>query len=210
MIKSLNRDDIQVTPFIAAKTWNLQNIEGNDVLLWVSGSLSGSLSLTYIDYGDGSSTYPITSSDCGLALVPQSNDVTLNYQRGIKTSGIFFPSSSQYYSSASNPINIDGTYMGLVYNTNKNLFYNTYDNPTQIWGLENINLHTSNRILTDSMDVFNLSRFQFGEKIVPNTVIIQDNAGEIDYTIIDDGKTNLILNGDYFSKFQTVTFESTI
>ena len=100
--------------------------------------------------------------------------------------------------------------MSVVYAVNKQLFYNTYDNPTQIWGLENINLNSNHRLLTDVMDVFTLSKNQFGEKIIPNSVLIQDNLGEIDYTIIDDGNTNLILDGAYFSKFQKVTFESTI
>jgi len=209
MIKSLHRDDIQVTPFIANKTWNVQNIVNEDALLWINGTESGSLSLTYIDYGDGSTT-PVTSSDCSLALLPQDNNTTVNYQHGIKSDSTFFPVTNQYYDSASNPMNMDGTYMSIVYNTNKQLFYNTYDNPTQLWGLENINLNTSTRILTDDMDVFNLKKNQFGEKIVPNSVFIVDNAGEIDYKIIDDGKTNLILDGQYFSTFQTVTFESTL
>lgn len=209
MIKSLNRDDIQVTPFIAAKTWNLQNIENDDLILWISGSESGSLSHIYIDYEDGLSG-PITSSVCNLALQQQDSQLPLKYQRGISGSGTYFPVDSQYYNSSSQPVNKDGTFMSVVYNVNKQLFYNTYDNPTQIWGLENINLNSNHRLLTDAMDVFTLSKNQFGEKIIPKSVLIQDNLGEIDYTIIDDGNTNLILDGVYFSTFQKVTFESTI
>ena len=55
MIKSLNRDDIQVTPFVAKKLWNPTNIDATDLILWMSGSLSGSISHIYIDYGDGTS-----------------------------------------------------------------------------------------------------------------------------------------------------------
>jgi len=209
MIKSLNRDDIQVTPFIAAKTWNLQNTDNNDLILWVSGSLTGSVALTYIDYGDGT-TNPITNSLCNLALIPQSNNNVVKYQHGINNLPTFYPANSIYYDSGSNPQNKDGTYMNIVYDTYNKLFYNTYDDPTKLWGLENINLSGSNRILTDTMDVFSLNKFQFGDKIVPNSVLIQDNGGEIHYTITDDGNTNLILDGEYFSKFQTVTFESAI
>lgn len=209
MIKSLNRDDIQVTPFIAAKTWNLQNIEDTDLILWMSGSTSGSISHIYIDYNDGLSA-PTTSSECSLALQQQDSQLTLKYQRGISGSGTYFPIDSLYYNSSSQPVNQDGTFMSVVYTVNKQLFYNTYDNPTQIWGLENINLNSNHRLLTDAMDVFTLSKNQFGEKIIPNSVLIQDNLGEIDYTIIDDGNTNLILDGIYFSTFQKVTFESTI
>lgn len=209
MIKSLNRDDIQVTPFIAAKTWNLQNIDNEDLILWISGSQSGSLSHIYIDYEDGLSA-PITNSYCSLALQQQDAQLTVKYQRGISGSATYFPENSVYYNSGSQPINDDGTFMGVVYTVNKHLFYNTYDNPTQIWGLENINLNSNTRLLTNFMDVFTLSKNQFGEKILPNSVVIRDSLGEIDYTIIDDGNTNLILDGVYFSTFQKVTFESTI
>lgn len=209
MIKSLNRDDIQVTPFIAAKTWNLQNIENEDLILWMSGSTSGSISHIYIDYGDGSSA-PITNSYCDLALQQQDSQLKLKYQRGISGSGTYFPVDSQYYDAALQPVNQDGTFMSVVYTVNKQLFYNTYDNPTQIWGLENINLNSNHRILTNTMDVFSLSKNQFGEKIIPYSILIQDTLGEIDYTIVDDGNTNLVLDGVYFSTFQQITFESTL
>lgn len=209
MIKSLNRDDIQITPFIAAKTWNIQNIENDDLILWMSGSLSGSISHIYIDYGDGTST-PITNSYCDLALQQQENQIDILYQRGISSSQVYFPVGSNYYNSETQPINSDGTFMGVVYNTHYNLFYNTYNNPTQIWGLENINLDSNYKIVTNVMDVFTLSKNQFGEKIVPNSVKIIDNLGEISYIIVDDGYTNLVLNGEYFSKYQTLHFESTI
>lgn len=209
MIKSLNRDDVQVTPFIAAKTWNLQNIDNEDLILWISGSQSGSLSHIYIDYGDGLSA-PTTNSYCDLALQQQEDQLTIKYQRGISGSGTYFPVNSSYYDAASQPVNPDGTFMSVVYRVNRQLFYNTYDNPTQLWGLENINLNSNDRLLTDAMDVFTLSKNQFGEKIVPYSIIIQDNLGDIDYTIIDDGNTNLILDGIYFSTFQRVTFESTL
>ena len=209
MIKSLNRDDVQVTPFIAARTWNLQNVEDEDLILWISGSESGTVSHTYIDYGDGLSA-PVTNSYCTLALQQQDLQLTAKYQRGLNVTGTYFPVTSAYYDSGSQPVNQDGTFMGVVYTTNKQLFYNTYDNPTQIWGLENINLNSNHRILTDAMDVFTLSKNQFGEKIIPRSVVIQDKLGEIDYKIVDDGKTNLILDGVYFSTFQPVTFESTL
>jgi hypothetical protein len=208
MIKSLNRDDIQVTPFTATKTWILQNTDNDDLILWISGSLSGSISHTYIDYGDGTSS-PITNSYCDLALQQQENQSYVLYQRGIKNESTFYPEGCIYYNSGSNPRNTsDNSYMSIVYNTNKQLFYNTYDNPTQIWGLESINLNNTIRILTDVMDVFSLNKSQFGEKIVPNSVSIQDDFGEIKYTIVDDGNTHLILQGKNFSTFQMVTFES--
>ena len=44
-----------------------------DLILWQSGSLSGSLSHTYIDYGDGTSS-PTTNSICDLSLQQQIDD----------------------------------------------------------------------------------------------------------------------------------------
>lgn len=200
MIKSLNRDDIQVSPFVAKKLWNPTNIEVNDLILWISGSLSGSISHTYIDYGDGTSL-PITNSYCNLALQQQENDF-IGYQRGLNITGTFFPVGNEYYDSSSNPTNIDGTYMSLVYNTNKQLFYNDYNNPIQLWGVENFNLQSTYRILTDVMDVFTIPRIYFGEKISPSSVKITDDQDDANYVIVDDGNGNLILTGSYFSNFQ--------
>ena len=90
MIKSLNKGDIQVTPFIADKSWHVQNIENDDLILWMSGSLSGSLSHMYIDYGDGTSA-PITNSYCDLALMQQSSQIYITYQQGTKQINTFFP-----------------------------------------------------------------------------------------------------------------------
>lgn len=204
MIKSLNRDDVQVTPFVAKKLWNPTNIEATDLILWMSGSLSGSISHIYIDYGDGTSV-PTTSSTCDLAL-QQQEDNFVQYHRGLNITGTFFPVGNQYYNSSSNPVNIDGTYMRLVYNTNKQLFYNTYDNPVQLWGVENFNLQSTYRILTDVMDVFTIPKNYFGEKISPHSVIIIDSQDDSTYLIKDDGNQNLILSGSYFSTYQEIEF----
>lgn len=50
MIKSLNKNDIQITPFTVKKTWNPNTLDNSDLILWMSGSESGSLSLTYSEY----------------------------------------------------------------------------------------------------------------------------------------------------------------
>lgn len=204
MIKSLNKDDIQVTPFIARKVWNPNNVEDTDLILWQSGSLSGSLSHTYIDYGDGTSS-PTTNSICDLSLQQQIDDF-VGYQRGLNITGTFYPVGNESYSSASNPLNTDGTYMRMVYNTNKQLFYNTYNNPVNLWGVENFNLSNTYRILTDVMDVFTIPKNYFGEKIVPYTVQLTDNQGDTTYTVVDDGKCNLILSGSYFTTYQELEF----
>ena len=184
------------------KLWNPTNIEATDLILWMSGSLSCSISHIYIDYGDGTSL-PVTNSFCNLALQQQEDDF-VKYQRGLNISGTFYQVGDQNYNSSSNPTNTDGTYMRLVYNTNKNLFYNTYNNPVQLWGVENFNLQSTYRILTDVMDVFTIPRSYFGEKISPYSVKIIDNQFDSEYIIVDDGNQNLILSGSYFSMYQEI------
>ena len=99
----------------------------------------------------------------------------------------------------------DKSYKRLVYNTHKNLFYNTGENFTTLLGLENINLSSSVRLLTDTMEVFTLTAMEYGEKIVPNSVKIIDSQLDQEYVIVDDGNTNLILSGSYFGKFQELS-----
>ncbi len=206
MIKNLQHNDIGLTPFIATTTWNPQNVRNSNLILWSSGSLSGSISMTYLDYGDGSTATSSINSSCSLALSPQSGSI-LAYQRGLNISGTFFPTSSIYYNSASNPLNLDYSYMRLVYTMHKNLFYNSYNNPSQIYGLENINLQASTRLLTNVMDIFTLKQTQFGEKILPNSVRIVDTFGDEPYILIDDGNTHLKLSGSYFINYQKIQFE---
>lgn len=202
MIKSLKSNDVQVTPFIAKKTWNIQNKVNLGKLLWVSGSTSGSLSHIYIDYGAGDSA-PITNSYASLAYVPLGREDVI-YQRGAHITGTFYPLNTPYYNSESNPVNRDGTYHRMVYDTYRKLFYNTASSPVNLYGLESLNLNDTIRILTDKMDVFKLTRNQMGEKIIPNSVIIYDTTGDVNYTITDDGRGNLKLSGSFFSTYQRV------
>ena len=88
----------------------------------------------------------------------------------------------------------------------KQLFYNTYNNPVQLWGVENFNLNTTYRLLTDVMDVFTIPRIKFGEKISPYSVTIIDDQDDANYIIVDDGNENLILSGSYFSTYQEIEF----
>ena len=204
MIKSLYKNDTFASPFVAKKTWRTQNVDPEDLILWMSGSLTGSISYTYIDYGDGLSS-AITNSYCDLALQQQTANEFVLYQQGLNIEGTFYPSSSTYYNTSSNNINTDGTYKNIVYNTNKQLFYNTHHDPTKIFGIENLDLSTTTRNLTDDMDVFTIPSDHFGEKIVPQSVLI---ATKNNY-IFDDGNCNLVLSGSHFSNYQETFFEQT-
>lgn len=223
MIKSLNRGDILVTPFEAQKNWDNNNLIPFDLILWqsqsintisgVTSSLTGYISHTYLDYGDNTTDpisgtpYPITNSYCNLALQQQTLGY-VKYQKGVFNQSVLYPTasfytaSSKYYNSSSNPRNIDGTYMNIVYDATKHLFYNNYNNFTKTFGMETADLTVTNRFLTNTMDVFTVPRINFGEKILPNSVVIRDSSFDKPYTIIDDGNCNLIFSGSIFSTYE--------
>jgi hypothetical protein len=223
MIKSLNKSDILVTPFEANKNWDVDNLNPSDLILWMSqsidlrtgitSSLIGNISLTYIDYGDNNAgydptvIYPITNSYCNLALQQQSNGY-VTYRKGVFNQNIIYPTASFYtassnqYNATENPINVDGTYMNIVYSENKHLFYNNYNNFTKTFGMETADLSSTHRILTDTMDVFTIPQKKFGEKLVPNSIKILDDSLDKEYSLIDDGNCNLIFSGSVFSKYE--------
>jgi hypothetical protein len=198
MLKTIQRNNIQTTPFVATKGWQLGNTQ-NDVLLLISqtGSLGQQLALSVgtIDYGDG--TLPHTSSVGSLALAQQNNDEVI-YQEGISGSGLFYPNEEL--------TNADGTYKRLVHSTLRNMFYNDYKDPTKLWGLENIDLHKggTKRFLSDKVRSFMIPRSKFGEKVVEESVTLVDNSLDNDYTIADDGLGNLYASTNLFSRVQEI------
>jgi hypothetical protein len=217
MIKSLNKNDVLVTPFEAQKTWETNNLNPLDLILWMSqsidlstgitSSLTGTIALTYIDYGDNSVGYPITNSFCSLALQQQDSEYII-YQKGTQDFNVLYPTasfydaSSKFYTASENPRNIDGTYTSIIYESNKHLFYNGYNNFTKTFGMESADLTETNRLLTDNMDVFTIPQSKFGEKIIPNSLKMFDSSLDREYVILDDGKCNLIFSGSVFSKYE--------
>jgi len=222
MIKSLNKSDILVTPFEAQKNWDNNNLDPSDLILWTSKSfdsngepilLTGGISHIYIDYGDNTFDplsglpYPITNSYCDLASQQQSAGY-VDYQKGVYNPSIIYPTasfytaSSEFYNPNTNPLNIDGTYMNLIYDANKHLFYNNYNNFTKTFGMESADLSITNRILTNTMDVFTIPQQKFGQKIVPHSVNIIDKSFDKTYHVIDDGNCNLVFSGSVFSTYQ--------
>lgn len=212
MIKSLNNNDIIVTPFITNREWETDN-SNPDLILWMSQSngqlLTGSIACTYIDYGDNSAQYPITNSYCNL-LTQQQDNTDINYikiQKGIYNPNTLYPNTSfNVYTDPNdlldrNKINIDGTYTNIVYTANQHLFYNNYNNFTKTFGLESADESKIIKNLTYEMDVLTIPVNNFGETIVPKTVRIKDYNLDDENIIIDDGNCNLIISGSIFSKY---------
>lgn len=206
MIKRINPHNFLTTPFIAVKSWELFNIENDDVVLlepFVSG-LPISDTAVAQDYVDYYGPSPILNNECDIALEQQTQDIVI-YQEGLSGSGKFYPNSE--------PTNQDGTYKRLVYNTINKAFYNRYNNPTEIFGLEYIDfpLGRTVRNMADDFRVFNIPQDVFGDKLVPSTIQFFDTSLDDNVTITDDGYQNLIAGYNLFSRIQEVrNFGNTI
>lgn len=199
MIKELKRFQIRTTPFQATKNWQLNNIFNNDVILFEQTASDGSdiaMALEFIDYGDGSSL-PITGSLCDVSLEQQDAD-RVSYREGLKLSGPFYLDLD--------PKNFDGTYKRSVYSQINTSFYNTFRNPTEILGVENIDFELSKtkRRITDKVKLFDVPRIVFGDKIIPGSVRLFDFSQDNEYVISDDGFENLNIGSNIFSKFQEI------
>jgi hypothetical protein len=196
MIKHINHQNVSTTPFVAAKSRALYNIQNDDsVITEVAVYADGTqISLDYIDYSSGD---PVLNRDCNIALEQQGFD-SLGYEEGITGSGTF--------NSASDPRNMDGTYKTLVHRQTKNAFYNSYRNPTEIFGVEHIDFPLSKtlRNLSDHFRMFTIPRFVFGDKIQPKSVRFYDTLFDDNVAVFDDGFQNLIAGYNLFSKVQEV------
>ena len=196
MIKPLHKYDTQTTPFLATKDWYINNTDNADVLLYEStGSDDGlPIALEFVDYG---SDYPTIGSFCDIALEQQSADLAIT-ELGLNVIGIFYPELD--------PENIDGTYKRLIYSQIKTMFYNTYYDPTKMWGMENIDfpLSKTKKWISDEFRLINVPKNVFGDKIIPNSVIITDDTTDNEYIITDDGNCNLSAGTNLFSHQQEI------
>lgn len=195
MLKSLHRNDTQIIPYIATKNWNLSNVKNEDsILMEHSGSDGLPVALEYLEYtSDG----PIINSGCNIAKEQQGLD-KITPRSGLKTTGIFYPESD--------PKNDDGTYQRLVYAQIAATFYNNYRNPTEMWGMEEIDFEKSQakKFVADKFKVFDIPRIVFGEKIIENTVVLYDTTTDNNYVITDDGHCNLFAGTNLFSHQQEI------
>ena len=193
MLKSLHKDDTQTTPFVVTQDWELSNVANEDLILMEhSGSAGVPVALEYINYG---LTASVTASGCNIALEQQGLDLA-SFKDGLKITGIFYPDSE--------PQNPDGTYQRCVYTQIAGMFYNSYRDPTKIWGTETIDFENSQtkRFIADKFKMFEIPQVVFGEKILPNTVVMYDTTTDNNYTFTDDGNCNLFAGINLFSRQQ--------
>jgi len=197
MIKNISNKNILVTPFTAAKKWVLYNTVNDDLILL---STNDTVAYDYLDYF---LTPPAVNSVCSIAITYNVIDNPV-CQEAISGSGIFYPDIE--------PKNKDGTYKRLVYNEIAKMFYNTYRNPTQIFGMNNIDfqLGKTDRILGNQFLIFNISKDTMGDRLVPGSIVMYDLKYDDNSVIFDDANGNLIIGNNLFSKVQEIRHISNI
>jgi hypothetical protein len=205
MIKSLKKNDIRTTPFTAAKKWNPQNKLHKDLILWQSGSVSGSLSLTFKEYNDGT-VAPYTYISSAIALQQQQDDF-LRFREGVNLTGSISPTGSFYYDPVLSEKNVDGTYKTVLYATTKHLFYKESQDPSKIFGLESLDSSNVNRSLPNKISTFNIPQNKFGEKVIPKSVVIKHEIQGQTYSVVDDGNSNLVVSDKTFINNQDVNID---
>lgn len=201
MIKQLKKTDVQTSPFCATKTRQLYNIQNEAVLFLEEYSASviipdTNVSLDYIDYVTGT---PLLNRECNIALEQQDEDMA-SFEEGLS-------GSLKTFDLASAETNLNtGTYKVLLYNQIYRAFYNNYNNPTELLGMENIDLllNKTNRYLADKFRMFTIPRIIMGDKITPGSIQFQDTSFDDNVKIQDDSNGNLIAGDNLFSKVQEV------
>lgn len=195
MIKQLNKNDSILSPFVVVKQWALNNIDPDELVLSEATGSEEPVALEFIDYSSGT---PIVNRECNIALEQQSTDLTVP-EEGASGSGTFYPETEEVNPKTS-------TYKRLLYSQVKGAFYNSYRNPTQIFGMDNIDFPLSkiNHFLTDEFVMFTIPRDIFGEKIMEKSVALYDNNFDDNLIVQDDGFGNLIASHHLFSKIQEV------
>ena len=196
MIKSLKKYQVQLTPFNATKEWSLNNTNNDAFLITEDGF---GIALEFLDYGDGTDNinFPFDNAFCNISLEQQCSDLIM-VEEGLKVLGSFYPDID--------PKNEDNTYKRSIYYQIKTMFYNSYFDPSKVWGSENIDFQLSKtkRNLSDKFRLFNIPREVFGDKIVPKSVVSFDDTLDNDYIITDDGNGNLFAGTNIFSFQQEI------
>lgn len=134
----------------------------------------------------------------------------LEINEGLNLSHSFFPTSSENYVAASEPVNPSGKYARNVYSLTNSMFYKYKEDPLKIFGVQERtqDLVTGNkeiRNIHDRVVTATLKHNVVGDGMVPNTVRILDysNIHQV-YSLYDDGYTNLRVSGSHFPTSVTI------
>lgn len=200
MIKQIKKFQIKLTPFDATKEWILSTTNNQDLLLMddTSSFDEEPVALEFIDYPSITDTQATLNYECDIALEQQPDDL-LTTRMGLNVSGLFYPDID--------PTNPDKTYKRSIFYQVRTMFYNRFHDPTKVWGMDNIDftLGKTKRKISDEIRLFDMPHRIFGDKLVPNTIVLHDNSLDVNYEITDDGFGNLIAGSNLFSRQQEVS-----
>ena len=221
MIKTLKLSEKSVSKFKTHKNWNYSTFgDGNSIIL---------------EQGDGIPLF--ADIDRPVATEQNASNFNINIKYGKEIKGTFFRKESKYYDELNEPVNQDGSYQRVVYNTIKHLFYNDYGlsgdigydkyykNPMHMFGSESgqytsddfisdtidsgITKSHERRVLGDSITVLEISSNIFGEKIKPSSLKITDHSSKYESIVIeDDGNTNLLVGAESFNNISEIRLNS--
>jgi hypothetical protein len=210
MVKLLKKSNVSVRPFVTFKNWELQNVNPDYILLTEDECpiFTSYVPQSYVIDNCCTCSFDNCFPTISLALEVQPITSQSYIRDGENKSGFFYEVGDKYYSSASNPLNRDFTYKRLVYNTTKTLFYNDYQDPLYLFGIENYFGSGSNfekRIIHNKIRTYNISNHVYGEKIQPHTFYINDFS-DFDQAIYakDDGLTNLTILNKLFNSYEKI------
>ena len=132
----------------------------------------------------------------------------MSINEGLKIDGVFYESSSVYYTSSQDPVNASGEYKRITYSQAQSMFYSGDDNPLMQFGVETLGKDPETgvgevRTLGDRILVAKIDRDYWGEKIKPLSVHLTDYSNpHTIYDIYDDGFSNLYITSSHFSSYQ--------
>jgi hypothetical protein len=203
MIKFFKTQDVLVTRFTVSKEKTFNNVL-NNLLSGTDGTDDSvfPIQLSYFscDNNKSGSCEGVYFDDIYLAMTQfeEASQIDFSVGKYVNSSSVFYPSSSAKWNPVVNPVNINGTYKGQVYNTVDKMYYNDYNNSYNIFGFDDYDNQRTKLDLTNDFSLYKLSVSQTGDGIKRNSVVIYNQSGDIVSNIEDDGNHNLILGGTYF------------
>jgi hypothetical protein len=203
MIKFFKTQDVLVTRFTVSKEKTFNNVL-NNLLSGTDGTDDSvfPIQLSYFscDNNKSGSCEGVYFDDIYLSMTQfeEASQIDFSVGKYVNSSSVFYPSSSAKWNPVVNPVNVNGTYKGQVYNTVDKMYYNDYNNSYNIFGFDDYDNQRTKLDLTNDFSLYKLSVSQTGDGIKRNSVVIYNQSGDIVSNIEDDGNHNLILGGTYF------------
>jgi hypothetical protein len=201
MIKFFKTQDVLVTRFTVSKEKTFNNVL-NNLLSGTDGTDDSvfPIQLSYFSCDNNKSGSCVYFDDIYLAMTQfeEASQIDFSVGKYVNSSSVFYPSSSAKWNPVVNPVNVNGTYKGQVYNTVDKMYYNDYNNSYNIFGFDDYDNQRTKLDLTNDFSLYKLSVSQTGDGIKRNSVVIYNQSGDIVSNIEDDGNHNLILGGTYF------------